>query len=127
MNPYILVVDDVAMVREMFCETLRKKGYDCVAVGTVFEALVHATKQAPQLVFVDYWLEDGPTSVTLVRTLRSLPGGDKMPIIGISGLEKEAEAAFKAVGVNGFLRKPLRDEPIYDVIALFLSGFAATT
>ncbi|MCB9594316.1 MAG: protein kinase [Sandaracinaceae bacterium] len=80
------------------------------------EALLNAARKPPQLVLLDYDLP-GMNGVEMLSRLRSLPGAKKARVVVISA--KAGDAArwrFDALGVDGFLRKPITMKELVDVI-----------
>jgi len=81
------------------------------------EALLDAARKPPQLVLLDYEMP-GMDGVEALSRLRSLPGASNARVIVISGKAGEAERwRFDALGVDGFLMKPIELKALVDVIS----------
>lgn len=80
-------------------------------------ALLNAARKPPQLVLLDYEMP-GMDGVETLSRLRSLPGAEQTRVIVISGKAGEAERwRFDALGVDGFLRKPIEMKALVDIIS----------
>jgi len=104
----ILCVDGYEDNRVLLAYLLRERGYCCVAVSSVTEALAAAHSEAFDLYILDNWYSDG-TGIELSRRIRRF---DKSgPIIFFSAwpLETARQDAIRA-GASAYLLKPALDE-----------------
>jgi DNA-binding response OmpR family regulator len=106
----ILVVDDDHDIRSLLEETLEDEGYAAVCAKDGDEALLFLADQQPDAAIVDILL---PTmdGFELVEAIRAQEGGEKLPIVFITGIYKSARHIRRAkeeLGAVGFLEKPLR-------------------
>lgn len=103
----ILVVDDVSEMRETLLRLLRAMGY-----GTLFaarcgeDADALLNEQRFDLVLCD-WNMPGMSGLELLKRVRELPDGDRIPFVMITGESnrEKIEAAIVA-GVTDYLLKP---------------------
>lgn len=105
--PIILVVDDDTIIRSVLTRALSNEGY-VVVQATDGEDGVAAFKGCqPDLVLLDAMMPnlDGFATCAL---LKSLPGGDRTPILIITGLQdrESVDKAFEA-GATDFITKPV--------------------
>jgi diguanylate cyclase (GGDEF)-like protein len=105
--PRILVVDDDSAGRRLTRATLTRSGFDVVEAGNGRQALDVLIHGLPDLVLMDVSMPemDGFTACT---ELRRLPGGTRVPIIMMTGLDdvQSIERAFE-VGASDFITKPI--------------------
>ena len=103
----ILVVDDDPGARRLTRATLTRAGFDVVEARDGQQALEAMRAHGPDLVLMDVSMPvmDGFTSCA---ELRKLPGGGRVPVIMMTGLEdvESIERAFE-VGATDFITKPI--------------------
>ncbi len=118
--PYgpILVVEDVANIREFLAVTLRFKGYPVVTAANGTEALEHIANEKPSLVITDILMPkmDG---YALVYHLRTNPKTSKIPVIFLSAtyVTPEDKEFAMSLGAVRFLEKPVDTEELLLTIA----------
>ncbi len=102
---HILIVDDEPAIRATLRGVLEDEGYRITAVGSGADALRVIADEAPDLTFLDVWMErmDGLETLAEIRRLRP----DAIVVI-ISG-HGTIETAVKAtrLGAYDFIEKPL--------------------
>jgi diguanylate cyclase (GGDEF)-like protein len=105
--PIILVVDDDRVTRQMICQTMTKEGYQVVEASNGEEGLAAYQHLQPHIILLDAVMPimDGFTCCT---NLQALPGGDRTPILMITGLDDKAsvDQAF-TVGATDYITKPI--------------------
>jgi diguanylate cyclase (GGDEF)-like protein len=105
--PVILVVDDDAAGRRLTRATLAKSGFRVAEAGDGRVALDAMREVLPDLVLLDVSMPvmDG---FTVCEELRRMPGGDRVPVVMMTGLDDTAsiERAFEA-GATDFITKPI--------------------
>jgi diguanylate cyclase (GGDEF)-like protein len=105
--PIILVVDDDRVTRQMICQTMNKEGYQVVEASNGEEGLAAYQRLQPHIILLDAVMPimDGFTCCT---NLQALPGGDRTPILMITGLDDKAsvDQAF-TVGATDYITKPI--------------------
>ncbi|PMB48168.1 histidine kinase [Fischerella thermalis CCMEE 5330] len=108
MTNLILVVDDDHCVRKQLHELLKTAGYRVLEASSGEEALAIYTQQQPDMVLLDV-LMSGMDGFTCCAQLKSLPGGDRTPILMVTGLtdQESIEKAF-AAGAADFITKPVK-------------------
>lgn len=112
----ILAVDDSASIRSMVSFTLKSAGYEVVEAVDGVDAMTKAKAAAMDLVLTDHNMPrmDG---LTLVRSLRQLPGYRTAPILILtteSGQEMKNQG--KAAGATGWMVKPFDPQRLIEVV-----------
>lgn len=103
----VLVVDDNALVRELFVGVLVEEGAVVEAVGSGATALARVAAGAVEVVVLDVGLP-GMSGWDVARALRGMAGGVGLRIVGVSAEAGAAsEARAKAAGMDVFLAKPV--------------------
>ncbi|MCC6246723.1 MAG: EAL domain-containing protein [Rubrivivax sp.] len=104
---HVLVVDDDAGGRRLTRATLAKAGFAVSEAGDGQAALDAMCTAMPDLVLLDVSMPvmDG---FTACAELRRLPGGERVPVVMMTGLDDTAsiERAFEA-GATDFITKPI--------------------
>lgn len=112
----ILAIDDSATMRALLQATLAQAGYD-VTVAPDGEAGFDMAATAPyDLVLTDQNMPkmDG---LTLIKSLRSLPGYQKTPILMLTTESSEdMKSKGRAAGANGWLVKPFDPQRLIEVV-----------
>jgi DNA-binding response OmpR family regulator len=120
MPAMILVVDDDPVLREILAIHLRNAGYEvCLAEDGV--AGGHAIlRRRPDLIITDAQMPhmDG---LDLVAALRGDPSIPRIPVIMLTS-ETEFEDRGRALGVDGYVTKPVRADRLLFVVQRHLKG-----
>ncbi|MBI3181259.1 MAG: response regulator [Myxococcales bacterium] len=124
--PLVLVVEDYADAREMYCEYLQFSGFRVAEARNGAEALERAFALGPDLVLMDLSLPilDGWEAT---RRLKSDARTRHIPVVALTGhaLAGFSEGA-KAAGCDGFVTKPcLPDALVAEVRRMLDAGPAA--
>ena len=113
----VLVVEDVAVNRLLLQDMLEPAGIVFVEARTGREALDALGHELPDLILLDIKLPD-MSGLDIIGHLRSLTGGDRVPVIVLSAQAFASdEAGALAAGSDAFLRKPFRRDDLFAVIA----------
>jgi two-component system, OmpR family, phosphate regulon response regulator PhoB len=88
MKPSILVVEDDAALSELLTWNFDAAGYDvrCTADGE--EAMVMVREQMPDLIILDWMIEEVP-GIEVIRRLRRDKETARVPVIMLTGLDGE--------------------------------------
>jgi diguanylate cyclase (GGDEF)-like protein/PAS domain S-box-containing protein len=105
--PRVLVVDDDTGGRRLTRATLKRAGFDVIEAGDGVQALELLRQGLPDLVLMDVSMPE-MDGFTACAELRRLPGGARVPVVMMTGLEdvKSIETAFE-VGATDFITKPI--------------------
>ena len=102
----VLFVDDDAATREGYRAFLAGCGYDVMPAATGIEALSLASTSAPDVIVLDLGLPD-IDGWEVARRLRAVPGTLAIPIIALTGSDREQErASAMRAGCDRHLGKP---------------------
>ena len=88
MTSTILIVDDVAAVRDMVSLTLKQAGFNCLTARNAQDAHTIIREQQPELVLLD-WMLPGRSGVELARRLRRAEATADLPIIMLTAKTTE--------------------------------------
>ncbi len=114
----ILVVDDNEMNRRVLDGFLTKDGHDLSMAANGLEALEVCYNNELELVLMDIQM-DGMSGIEVTQKLRSDPNQkiSRIPIIALTGhTSLEDIERFFAVGINGFIGKPIDSNKLNEVI-----------
>ena len=102
-KPLILVVEDDATVRNLITTTLKANDYRYTTASSGEAAIIAATTQQPDIVFLDLGLPD-LDGIEIIRRIRTW---SQMPIIVISARSEDTDkvSALDA-GADDYLTKP---------------------
>jgi len=119
----ILVVDDVALNRELFQEMLQRHACEVSLANDGQEAVDAVARERFDLVLMDVHmpLMDGLAATQAIRAA----GYDELPILALtaSGTPEQVDACF-AAGMNGHLLKPLAQQDLERALARAFDGVA---
>ncbi|HLE28434.1 MAG TPA: response regulator [Anaerolineales bacterium] len=121
----ILIVEDIASVRELIEIQLKLRGYNVVSARDGQEALDFIAKERPAVVLTDILMPrvDG---FALAHKLRTNPQTSAIPIIFLSATYVSAEDERFALGLGAmrFLPKPVNTDELLIAVADALTGQA---
>jgi len=112
----ILAVDDSKSLRQMVSFTLRGAGYDVIEAEDGEAALRIARTETFNLVLTDQNMPrmDG---LTLVRSLRALPGYRAAPILVLTTESSdEMKSQGRAAGATGWIAKPFNPDRLVEIV-----------
>ena len=114
---HILVVDDDIAVREHFQNIARRYNFHCEVASDGAEAFGKLKSAGHYDVFFVDWQMQGLSGVGLAQKIRE-EGEDDAPIVMISSAEwSDIEKDARAAGVDKFVRKPLFESVIIEMIS----------
>ncbi len=116
----ILVVEGNPVVRKLFRMVLEKEGFGVKEAADGKTALALVREALPDLIVQDLMLED-VDAIQLARDYRRIPGGDRLPIVAVSGMQPAIELANAVqVGFVDFLAKPVEPARLLEVVRTYL-------
>jgi PAS domain S-box-containing protein len=106
-SPLVLIVDDDATIRMLARTTLEQSGFSVEEAADGDQGLEAYTLLQPDIVLLDVMMP-GKDGFAVCHELRSMPGGDRVPVAMMTGLD-DIESISRAyeVGATEFLTKPL--------------------
>ena len=106
-QPTVLVVDDVAPIREMVHFALSGYGFGCVGASTIAEARALIAETSPDLILLDWMLPGGESGLEFARSMRTDAQNGYLPIIMLTARADNADkvAALDA-GADDYISKP---------------------
>ena len=114
----ILVVDDEAVIRSLFKETLEELGHTVIAVGTSSEGLELVKQRDFDLVFIDLKMP-GMDGAELFRQIKTIK--PKLPVTIITGYpDSDMMARALAQGPFGVMNKPFGESDVVTAVSNFL-------
>ncbi|MCM3871200.1 MAG: response regulator [Pyrinomonadaceae bacterium] len=111
-----LVVDDVADVTDLLSVVLTHEGYEVVTADSAFAAIEAARAHKFDVIISDIGMP-GMNGYDLARTLRALPGYDKVPMVAVTGFSMfDDRGRSLDAGFNAHLTKPIDPQALLDLI-----------
>ena len=115
MSNKILIVDDVAFMRMMIKDNLKKAGYtDFVEAGDGEQAVLKYEEEKPGVVLLDITMPvmDG---IQVLRTIKQLDSNAKVIMCSAMGQEGMVVEAIK-LGALDFIVKPFKPERLVQTV-----------
>lgn len=116
----ILVVDDDAPILILMRTLLREFGFEPLTAMSGADAIDAARAHRPQLILLDKKMP-GMNGDEVIRTLRSEPGLENVPILILSGDPVDAHE-LADLGANGAIQKPFDIDALLAQIRGHLDG-----
>jgi two-component system chemotaxis response regulator CheY len=118
----VLIVDDSSTMRRIIANTLKKLGYDdVVEAGDGAEGLQRVAEGKPDLILTD-WHMPTMDGREFVRTLRSQPGMETIPVLMVTTHAERTDVALALqAGANDYVVKPFTPETLKEKIEALLS------
>jgi len=120
-DKHLLIVDDMAQMRDMIRVMLRKNGYQVVtAVDSGNRALRELALHPTDLVIAD-WLMPNMSGIELLKEIKGNPEFFLTPVLMVTGENDDAKVRYAVEeGVDGFLMKPFSEIDLIRNIKLAL-------
>ncbi len=113
----IMVVDDKPTQRKFLLEILELLGFQIKEAENGEQAIEIAESFKPHLIWMDVQMPV-MNGIDATRRLKALPVGQTMKIIALtaSGVEEDS-AEMIAAGCDGFVRKPIHTDTVFDLLS----------
>jgi CheY-like chemotaxis protein len=113
---HALVVDDVPDVTDLLSVVLTQGGYEVVTADSAYAAIDAAREHKFDVIISDIGMP-GMNGYDLARTLRALPGYDKVPMVAVTGFSMfDDRRRSLDAGFNAHLTKPIEPQALLDLI-----------
>ncbi len=119
----VLLVDDAIDEREMYAECLRRQGVCTLQAQSAADAYRLATEWSPDVVVTDIRLVGHAGGLELTRQLKRSPETAAVPVVVLSGVHPQNQAAAADAGCDLFLTKPC----LPDELARALAGMLVSS
>lgn len=113
----VLIVDDSSTVLALLAKMLQQNGYETLQADSGEAAIEIATREQPELIFLDIVL---PTmsGFAVLRALRREARTHDIPVVMISGNLRATEEFYgQRIGADGFMKKPFSRADVFALIA----------
>ena len=117
----ILIVDDAQEVVDLIQAMLEGQGYEVVTAANGVEGLEQARKEHPKVIIADVLMPEMDGFI-FFKELKKDPRTERIPVIILTARAK-MEDSFRAMGVDGFLPKPLDANQLLAEVAREMSVF----
>ncbi len=119
-KPHILVVEDNADSRELLIRLLRTIGFEVKEAENGLEAIEIFSKWKPDFIWMDLRMPV-MNGLEATKKIRAMKEGADVPIVVLSAsvLKEEIKPIIKA-GCTDFVRKPYREQDIFEAMAKHL-------
>ncbi|MBT8096106.1 MAG: response regulator [Woeseia sp.] len=115
-NPRILIVEDVASLREALRMYLEFYGYTVASAGSFDDALESASKRPPDVAVCDRQLGEERDGIDVARALQRLHGAQLVFVSATSMSELRAQTT--DLDVTAYLKKPVLPRRIAAAVRL---------
>ena len=116
----LLVADDDAATRRLVVEMLRPLGFEVKEAAGGKQALDSWKRWEPHLIWMDIRMPD-MDGREVTRRIKATPQGRSTIVVALTAYTfKEDREAILHEGCDDFVRKPFREEEIYDVLSKHL-------
>ena len=121
-TPYILIVDDEWMNRELLEAYLKMGGYRVGQANNGEKALEMVADQPPALVMLDVRLP-GISGFEVCRRLKEAATTRVIPVVMVTALDStEDQQQITAAGADGFIAKPFEMDALLAKVRSLLAG-----
>ncbi|MCC0179227.1 response regulator [Waterburya agarophytonicola K14] len=126
-TPLVLIVDDDRTMRSLLNLAMEEEGYRVAEAENGQQCLAEYTYLKPDLILLDAVMPD-IDGFTCCQKIRSLPGGDRLPILIITVLDDQesVEQAFET-GATDYITKPIHWSVLSQRVRRLLDGERAWT
>ena len=127
-NAKIVVVDDDQDIRDSLRAILEGEQYEVITAADKTEGMETIQTEKPDLAILDVMMSTWEDGFEMSRELKKDPDFKDMPILMLTGVEKETGMDFKSTAgdptwcpVDGYLRKPVEPSILLSEIEKLLS------
>ncbi len=121
MKQKILLVDDAREILDLMQAMLEGQGYEVITAVNGVEGLEKAKAERPHLIIADVLMPE-MDGYLFFKELRKNPTTELIPVLILTARAK-MEDSFRAIGVDGFLVKPIDANKLFSEVAREMSVF----
>lgn len=122
MTKRILIVEDNALVREMYRSALKSTGAQLLETQRGELVVDIVRRERPDLVILDLMLPD-ISGKDVAKRLKASPDTSSVPLLAVSNTVTAGdEASLKAIGFSGLVTKPIDIRSFAQTVARFLGS-----
>ena len=112
----VCIVEDNKSNRKLFCIMLNKGGMKTVDFGSGTEAITWIKNNQAVAIILDILLPD-MNGTEILKEIRNLPEGDKVPVIAITGFAQSNDRdKFLSQGFDDYIPKPVNTSTFVEQI-----------
>ena len=121
MKKRILIIEDNALMREMYRSALKPLGAELLETQRGLLAADIARREQPALVILDLVLPD-ISGQEVLKLIKSAPETARIPVLAVTNSASAGdEASLKALGFAGLITKPINIKAFCDAVAKFVT------
>lgn len=112
----VCVIEDNKPIRKLLCTLLSKAGFNTIDFGEGMPAYNWLKENKPDCIIVDILLPD-INGTELLKHIRSLPDGNKIPVISVTGFAQEDDRqSYLDIGFDYYISKPVDTSTFADTV-----------
>lgn len=119
MPPAIMIIEDDALIQELWHRLLSPQDYTLISCATPAVARQTLTQYIPDLIILDYLFEDAPLGQFFLRSLLAARQTQHIPVMihsGVADLVASDATYFKEHDIH-YLTKPSSTELMMEAVA----------
>ena len=121
MKKRILIIEDNALMREMYRSALKPLGAELLETQRGLLAADIARREQPALVILDLVLPD-ISGQEVLKLIKSAPETARIPVLAVTNSATASdEVSLKALGFAGLITKPINIKAFCDAVAKFVA------
>ena len=126
-QPTVIIIDDDPLIRLVVSKTLQAVGLDTIEAASGEEGLRLFKEKKADAILLDVMMPSGVDGYVTCAAIRSLPEGQHVPILMMTGLE-DLESINRAyeVGATDFITKPINIPLLSHRVRYMLKGSYTT-
>lgn len=112
----LLIADDDRVLTHLLASRLRTMGWTVTVAFDAMQAMMFAMRVQPDVILLDINMPGG-TGVEALKKLKASNRTSMIPVVILSGsIESGDEIMVRALGAEGFLRKPADIDAIHSAL-----------
>ncbi len=115
----ILIVEDNSDTAKVLATKLEGAGFEIQTAADAAQGLTAAHQFRPHLIVLDLLIPGGG-GISLLKRLKLSVHTNTIPVMVLTGIEKDAEEDVRALGVQVYLRKPFDPQQVLEEIKRIL-------